>query len=297
MFPPRSILAAIDFSEQSRGALMMAARLARRTGATLHVIYAEDPLLAAAAAAQGGIDLRADTQAELTAFIASVPAAAACAPELEVVEGAAAGVILHAAGRCRADLIVVGARGMSGAGRLLFGSVTEDLLLRADRSVLVVPDWWSALAPADDEPGAWGPLIVGIDFTEPSLLAAGAACALAQVLRAPVEAIHVVPELRVPDRWKPQAERVLAERVDLARRDLAAFLGGLHTPVSVTRQVETGSIVERLTEIAAPIGDRHPWLVLGRRSKRSTAGTPGAIAYRVASLARVPVLMHKETES
>ena len=56
MMPPRSILAAVDFSAPSRVALEFAARLANHCQASLHVLYVEDPLLAAAAKAQG-IDL------------------------------------------------------------------------------------------------------------------------------------------------------------------------------------------------------------------------------------------------
>ena len=49
MFPPRAILASVDFSEPSRVALTCAARLAKQCRAHLHVLHAEDPLLASAA--------------------------------------------------------------------------------------------------------------------------------------------------------------------------------------------------------------------------------------------------------
>lgn len=39
MFPPRTVLAAVDLSEASRVALTFAARLARHVGAELHVIW------------------------------------------------------------------------------------------------------------------------------------------------------------------------------------------------------------------------------------------------------------------
>ena len=62
----------------------------------------------------------------------------------------------------------------------------------------------------------------------------------------------------------------------------------------VSTQVLNGSVADRLAEAAAPIGGRHPILVLGRRSLHSHTGTPGATAYRVAASARVPLLMHRE---
>jgi len=49
MILPRTILAAVDFSDASRAALVLAARLARHCGSDLHVVHAEHPLLDAAA--------------------------------------------------------------------------------------------------------------------------------------------------------------------------------------------------------------------------------------------------------
>lgn len=292
MFPLRSILVAVDFSEQSRLALGLGARLARQAGATLHVLYVENPLLVASAT-HNGIDLLAENREELQRFIATVPPAAACTQHPDVVSGEPATAILHLANREAADLIVIGARGMSGPGRMIFGSVAEAVLLHADRSVLVTPDTWTPPQGGGDTLAGVGPIVVGIDFSEPSLLAARAACQLAEQLQTSVEAVHVVPDLPVLERWKPHAERALAERADLARRELAERLACLDSPVRVTTSVATGNVADRLAEAAAPIG-RHPLLVLGRRSPRSEGGTPGATAYRVASSARVPVLMYRQ---
>ena len=69
MMPARSILAAVDFSAPSRVALEFAARLANQYGATLHVLHAQDPLLAAAAQSEG-IDLVRESRDELARFTA-----------------------------------------------------------------------------------------------------------------------------------------------------------------------------------------------------------------------------------
>ena len=293
MFPLRSVLVAVDFSDQSRVALGLGARLAHRAGAALHVLYVESPLLVAAAT-QNGIDLLAENREELKRFVGTAPPAAACTPHLDVVAGEPGDAIVHVAGREQADVIVIGARGLTGTGRLLFGSVAEAVLLGADRPVLVTPDSWALPAGDGDTLAGVGPIVVGIDFSESSLLAARAACQLAEQLQTSVEALHVVQSLSVLERWKPHAERALAERADLARRELAERLSAIETPVRVTTHVEEGNVAERLAEAAVPIGSRHPLLVLGRRSPRSEGGTPGATAYRVVSSARVPVLMYRE---
>ena len=291
MLPPRAVLAAVDFSESSRRALALAARLAQHCGATLHVLHAEDPLLFAAAA-EARVDLTAETRDELKRFLATAPPAADLDVCCDVVTGQAIPAILDIAQREGADLIVLGAHGMSGAGRFLFGSVTEGVMLRANRSVLVVPENWDA--PRPDAPGLTGigPLVVGVDFSESSLIAATAAAALAQRLHTTVEAVHVVPDLPVPDRWRTHADKVLADRVTLARRDLARVVAAMNAAAPVASRVEQGQVAELLAEAAAPVGDRHPMLVLGRRSSKAREGAPGATAYRVAMLARVPVLMH-----
>ena len=79
MFPPKVVLAAVDFSEPSRVALTCAARLAKQCGAELHVLHAEDPLLACAAQ-KAGVDLTRETRDELTAFMQSAAPAGEWAP-------------------------------------------------------------------------------------------------------------------------------------------------------------------------------------------------------------------------
>jgi nucleotide-binding universal stress UspA family protein len=291
MFPLRSVLVAVDFSDQSRRALQLGARLARQAGAALHVLYVESPLLVAAAA-QSGVDLLAENREELQRFIATAPPAGAGNPHQDIVAGDAAEAILHLAQREQADVIVVGARGMSGANRMIFGSVTEAVLLHADRSVLVAPDSWTP--PAGDGLSGVGPIVVGIDFTEPSLHAARVACQLAEQIQTSVEALHVVPDLPVIERWRPHADRVIAERINLASRQLTQYVAAIDTPVQITTRVENGRVADRLAEAAAPIGARNPLVVLGRRSPHAPTGTPGATAYRLASSARVPLLMHRE---
>ena len=127
MIPPRTVLVAIDFSDSSRRALALAARLAHTSSAALHVLHAEDPLLAAAAGIRG-FDLRKETTAELEAFMAGRavdPDAGNGAarsplggvrPTIHVVTGAAADVVCDIAVRERADVVVMGGGFLPGIG-------------------------------------------------------------------------------------------------------------------------------------------------------------------------------------
>lgn len=289
MIPPRIVLAAVDFSESSRTALMFAARLAKHAGAQLHVALAQDPLLAQAARATG-VDIDAETRVELSAFMQSAAPAGDWSPFHEVAEGSAVTVLCDIADRENADVIVVGAHGMSGVGRALFGSTTEGLLRKADHSVLVVPDSWTPPHPQANDLGGVGPVVIGIEATPSAFAAAQAASALATLLNTSLEMRHVVPPASVLSRWSAHAEAAQRERLEQARAEVvgAAAVRDLKCPVEVT----VGSIAEELADAARPNGDRCPLLVLGRRTHRERGDGPGSTATRVLALTDAPVLMY-----
>lgn len=193
--------------------------------------------------------------------------------------------------RENADLVVVGAHGMSGAERRMFGSTTEGVLRNAERSILVVPSEWTPPRPDTQDLSGTGPVIAAIDMSTPSLAACEAACRFAALLGTSVEAVHVVPPIAVPARWLAHAGAAVAQRVDAARRELetAVRLAGANVPI--TAHVETGPVAERLAETATKPGE-NPLLVLGRRTRADRKGAPGAIAYRVLTISKVPVLVH-----
>jgi nucleotide-binding universal stress UspA family protein len=292
VIPPRSILAAVDFSDTSRTALDFAARLAAHTAATLHVLHAEHPLLHEAAH-RTGVDLNKESFDELQQAIDAVQPTRHRETHVHVVNGPAVDVIVNIATRENVDLVVVGRHGMSGADRLVFGSTTEGVLRKASVPILVVPRGWTPPRPDRADLTGLGPVIAGIDFSEPAIVAGAAACELARVLSTSVEVAHVVPSLPVLDRWRAHADVAMQQRMCAARTQLNSILRCLRARVPLEVRVVSGGVAQSLADIAAPGANRHPLLVLGRRVERS-GGTPGAIAYRVLSLADVPVLVHVE---
>ena len=288
MFPPQVVLAAIDFSDAARVAVTYAARLAAQTDAALHVLHAEDPLLATTAAASG-IDLDRETRDELAAFLKSALPGGGRLPVQHVVSGPAVDVICSIALRENADVIVVGAHGLSGAERRMFGSTTEGVLRNAERSILVVPSGWAPPRPGTLDLSGTGPVIAAIDLTAPSLAAFDVACRFAAVLGTSVEAVHVVPPIAVPARWMSHAGAAIAQRVDAARRELETAVRSVHSNVPITTRVESGPVAERLADTATTLGAR-ALLVLGRRTRADRKGAPGATAYRVLTISQVPVL-------
>lgn len=293
MFPPRSVLAAVDFSQPSRVALAFAARLANTCAASLHVLHAEDPLLGAAAHARG-VDLRHETREELEAFARS-SATAGARSVFHVVEGLPVPVICDIASRERADLIVMASRGMSQSTQSPFGSITEGVLVRSAVSVLVVPATWVPAQPEGIDLSGSGPLVAALECTTPALSATRAACQLANALATSVHAMHVVAPLGVIDRWQAHADAACTQRVEDARRELSAVLPELHCEVPMELHIETGRVAETLAASAARFG-RHAILVMGRRSLASRRGAPGDIARRVLTQTASPLLVHLPEE-
>jgi nucleotide-binding universal stress UspA family protein len=290
MIPPRIVLAAVDFSESSRAALTFAARLAKHAQARLHVVYAQDPLLAGAARAVG-VDIDAETRAELTAFMQSAPPAGDWSPFQEVVDGAPVTVLCDVADRINADLIVVGAHGMSGVGRVLFGSTTEGVIRKADRSVLVVPDSWTPPpGPAEDLTGT-GPVVAAVEPTPAAFAAARAASALAALLGTSLELRHVVPPPFVLSRWSAHAAAAQRHRLDEARKQLTAA-AALRDVTPATVDITSGNVAEELADVVRVTNGRRPLLVLGRRPRAERGDAPGNTAVRVLALSEVPVLMY-----
>ena len=292
MIPPRVVLAAVDFSDPSRIALLFARRLACHSGAALHVLHAQEPLLAEGAR-QAGFDLARDTEAELDRFAAGPPRAAAeRPPRLHVATGPAVDVIVQTAQRIDADVVVVGSHGMSGAERIVFGSTTEGLLRRAPFSVLVTPAEWYSVEPWVPDLSGTGPVIAAVDFTPAAIDAAKAGCRLAMMLNTTVELIHVVPEPTVLVRWRGHAAVAVRDLAEAARTKLAKLAESSGCDVTVQVRVTQGATAHQLAECTASSEARRPVLVLGRRSPGEKGGAPGATAYRVLMLSKVPVLMY-----
>ena len=138
------VLCPVDFSNPSRAALRYAADMASAAKGQLIVLFVNDPLLdaAAAAAAYDTKELARRTDAELKRFVrqaltdSRLPARDM---RFSVVFGKPALEIVKAAEALGADAIVMGTRGLSGPSRLVLGSTTEDVLRKAGVPVLAVP--------------------------------------------------------------------------------------------------------------------------------------------------------------
>lgn len=126
--PPevRRILAATDLSRRGNAAVAWALALARG-GAdvrVVHVMEKDDPA-------------EAERRRERLDQLVRIGSAAGASVEI-LTGDEPARIISAEAERFGADVICVGSRGRSGLTRMLFGSVSQELLLRSERPVLLV---------------------------------------------------------------------------------------------------------------------------------------------------------------
>ena len=146
------IVLATDFSECSRHAVETVKRLGLLEAATVFVAHAFDalfeaPIVRSAMSMQEHQDYvdreRKRAEKEMRGFLetASLPSVRSV---VELAEFSPALTIQKVAQRERANLVVVGTRGKSGAERFLLGSVAEEMFRQGDLDVLAVPPLMAA---------------------------------------------------------------------------------------------------------------------------------------------------------
>jgi len=136
--PIRVIVHPTDFSERSEAALWVACRLASDHGARLVILHVAPPEILIDGTSAVAID----------ALVYRIPLEDVCErvevrdlkhrPDHRLLRGDAATEILCTSREVQADLIVMGTHGRTGLGRLVMGSVAEQVLRGADCPVLTV---------------------------------------------------------------------------------------------------------------------------------------------------------------
>jgi nucleotide-binding universal stress UspA family protein len=140
------IVVGTDGSETAGEAVRQAIDLAKLSGATLSVVSAYQPVSKRRVEGEK-LDAPADVQYEINPredvnLVLDTAAAEARREGVEAqthpVEGDPGDAILNVAEESKADLIVVGNKGMTGARRFLLGSVPNNISHHAPCSVMIV---------------------------------------------------------------------------------------------------------------------------------------------------------------
>jgi nucleotide-binding universal stress UspA family protein len=282
----RRILAATDFSPESRAAARAGATLAAKHRGILWIAHAVPTVIDS----PGGLPrmyremqalVEADSNRHLSAAVraASKPGVAARALDLR---GSAADAIRRAAVSKKADLVVVGTHGRTGLPRLLVGSVAAKILATSPCPVLAV----SRRAFS----GRVRRIVVGTDFSPASRRAWETALSLARNQRGRLRVVHAVRPLAQGQAvaWAyAEAEAALVAEARVRLRKLVAE--ARRAGVSADAVVLIGAAHEVLAGAAR--GQRDAWIVVGTHGRTGLRGALlGSVAARVVATAPCPVL-------
>lgn len=299
--PPRTVIAAVDGSAESLAAAAWAAREARLRGLPLSLLHArEDRLPLLIPALPGGSTTTGDGTTMTRHGVERVLAETADRlgeefPGLDVgVEqavGRPAEVLLSATER--AEVLVMGSRGLGVLGGFLAGSVSMPVIAHAERPVVVVRPGGPA-----ERAGVGGSaadrerldVVLGLDLSRPCAELIGyafeAAAARAVVLRV----IHGWNAPAVFD-YDPAAADP-GHRVARGLREASALTDVLRPwrstfpQVEVVEQCVVGKAAHHLVDASADAS----LLVLGRRTRRTPfAPQVGAVTHAVLHHATAPV--------
>ena len=140
MLPIKTILHPTDFSGPSEYAFQVACSLARDYGAKLVVLHVDLPpvTMGEVISYMEPEDYKEKLWAEFHRLEASEPGIRDLRIETKLVEGNPAKEILRTANETMPELIVMGTHGRTGLGRLLMGSVAEEVVRKSLFPVLTV---------------------------------------------------------------------------------------------------------------------------------------------------------------
>ncbi len=298
----KNVLFATDFSATSEAALPYAAAICRRFGSTLHIVHVLSD--ASLLLVTGGVDyvsmgtIYEDAHTEAKEKLDEIASRLEGIPQRSYVRHGQVwrslnGIIEDN----QVDMIVVGTHGRTGLGKLLLGSVAEDILRHAPCPVLTVgpkvsgharlpafPQKGHDLAPLELE---LQQIVLATDFDQSAARIAQRAVKLAEEFRARLTLLHVIEDYtQLGSRPGPMEDGV---------RRLQALIpadAALQYPPETV--LEFGPPAERILKVA--LERDADMIILGARSAADIGSThlPWSSAHHVIAQAHCPVLTIRE---
>jgi len=271
----KTIVVATELNGRSEAALEYARKLAAAYGARVVLAHGIDPVEYAAVDAVPCQVLEILPEEARTALenLSADLLREGIHSHSEIRQGAVAQMLLDVARQYEAGLIVIGTKGMEGAGPVIVGAVAEQLVRLATCAVLAVAADWNAGA---FRPTPGGPVLLAMERNETSAAAARTAYSLAQTFERPLLVLHARTAAEAAASLDPCATTNLEEY---------GIVSSEKIPVHC--MVKDGDPVEAT---ALGIADHHPCiLVVGVKRASGTPG-PHGTAFALLARSRVPVL-------
>jgi len=291
----KSVLIATDFSLASERALCHATAVARLYEAKLYLLHvvpsvgatAVGPEATNAATEAAWIDVQ-QRQSQLieSGALAGLP------HECLVRQGNVWEEVEKVINAKQVDLLIIGTHGRQGFGKLLFGSVAEQIFRHADCPVLTVGPG-SFQGPMVDATEVVWPFLFATDFGAASLRALPYAVSFANRVGTKLILLHVIPLVPVSLHRANAQNATRAE--ELARqsslRRLRELTENLELIVTPEFMAVFGSPSEKILEVAESFTADAIILGLHRSAHIRTAShTPWTTAYEVVRRAGSPVM-------
>src|SRR5262245_12525036 len=150
MLAVRTVLHPTDFSESSRNAFGLACALARDYGARLVILHVVPPPVVVSGEGIVPPDPEEVKAAAREKLLPLRPRNAQTPVEHRLAEGDPATEIVQAAAETGCDVIVLGTHGRTGLGRLLLGSVAEQVMRKAPCPVVTVKTPLPLVRPSEE---------------------------------------------------------------------------------------------------------------------------------------------------
>lgn len=293
----KNVLFATDFSATSEAALPYAVAICRRFGSTLHTVHVLSD--ASLMMMTGGVDyvsmgtIYEDAQAEAKDRLDQLSGRTEGIPHRNYVRhGQVWKSLVSIIHENEVDLVVVGTHGRTGLGKLLLGSVAEDILRHSPCPVLTVGPKVSGRAKLRDVSSRGRDLappeldlrqiLFATNFARNSALAAQDAAALALEFHARLILMHVIEDYaRLGSEPGP---------IEDSRHRLQELIPkNVQLQYNPELMLEFGRAPERILKIACE--READMIILGARTpEMGTTHLPWSAAHHVIAQAHCPVL-------
>jgi nucleotide-binding universal stress UspA family protein len=296
----KSILIATDFSPASEKPLCHAVAIARCYGAKFylaHVVSFIEPAMAGPAAIAAAEEAVCRDAAQLEDDLVRSGALSGVQHEIVIRHGEVWPELEAIIRQEKIGLIIIGTHGRHGMGKLLLGSVAEEIFRQADCPVLTVgPNAYEQ--PRIGTPRADRSLLLATDFGDASIHALRYAISFANQFEAKLVLLNVIPSIPMPADPLWATPSYVAQRQETARKARLRWLEELTRNATLEVRPEfraefesASSVSEKILEAAERL--RVDLIIMGlhRSIYIGTAShMPRTTAYEVVCRAGCPVL-------
>ena len=270
----KTIVVATDLSGNSAAALEYARKLAGGYGARIVLAHGLDPMDYVDVDAVPGRMRKGLSEQARAALdeLAGDLLREGIPSHSEIRQGAVAQMLVDVARQYEAGLIVIGTKGMSGAGPVIVGAIAEQLVRLSPCPVLAVAADWNA---GEFRPTPGGPVLLAMERNEATLAAVGTAYSLAETFHRTLIVLHARGPAEASAFLNPAATTL----------DEFGIMPSGRFPVRFT--VKDGNPADVMAEA---IDQYHPSILVAGVKRASETPGPHGTAFALLARSRVPVL-------